>query len=41
MRAIAVGVGFEVGRVPSTLPQEHDRPMDWLVTENGAAKART
>lgn len=41
MRTIAVGVGFEIGRVPSTLPQEHDRPMDWLVTENGAAKART
>lgn len=40
MRTIAVGVGFEIGRVASTLPQEHDQPMDWLVTENGVAKPR-
>lgn len=40
MRTIAVGVGFEIGRVPSTLPQEHDRPMDWLVTEVGVEKPR-
>lgn len=38
MDAVAVGVGFEIGRVPSTLPQAHDRPMDWLVTEDGVAK---
>lgn len=34
--SIAVGVGFESGRVVSTLPQSHDRPMDWIVTERGA-----
>ncbi len=31
----AVGVGFELGRVDSCLPQAHDRPMDWIVTEAG------
>lgn len=33
---VAVGVGFEIGRVNSALPQAHDRPMDWIVTEAGA-----
>ncbi len=37
---VAVGVGFELGRVPSTWPQLHDKPMDWIVTEAGAARAR-
>lgn len=40
LRTVAVGVGFEVGRVPDTLPQHFDRPMDWLVTEAGVAKPR-
>jgi len=40
LRTVAVGVGFEVGRVPDTLPQQFDRPMDWLVTEAGVAKPR-
>lgn len=31
----AVGVGFESGRVGTTLPQTHDRPMAWIVTEKG------
>lgn len=38
--AIAVGVGFELGRIASALPQPHDRPMDWIVTELGAFAAR-
>lgn len=33
--AVAVGIGYELGRVDSVLPQAHDRPMDWLVTEAG------
>lgn len=37
--SIAVGVGFESGRVGSTLPQPHDRPMAWIVTEQGAFEA--
>lgn len=37
--ALAVGVGFELGRVDSVLPQAHDLPMDWIVTEAGAARA--
>lgn len=40
MQTIAVGVGFEAGRVPDTHPQTHDQPMQWLVTEAGAARAR-
>lgn len=39
LRPLAVGVGFEVGRVDSVLPQPHDIPMDWVVTEGGAARA--
>lgn len=39
MQTTAVGVGFEVGRVDSVLPQPHDLPMDWIVTEAGAARA--
>lgn len=39
LEALAVGVGFELGRVESTLAQAHDRPMDWIVTEAGAARA--
>lgn len=34
-RIVAVGVGFELGRVDDALPQVHDIPMDWLVTETG------
>ncbi len=33
--ATAVGVGFELGRVDSVLPQPHDRAMNWIVTERG------
>ncbi len=32
---IAVGVGFELGRVDSAFPQAHDKPMQWIVTEAG------
>lgn len=39
MRTIAIGVGFDLGRVDSVLPQPHDRPMNWIVTEAGAARA--
>lgn len=39
MRTIAIGVGFELGRVNSVLPQPHDLPMNWIVTESGAARA--
>lgn len=34
---VAVGVGFELGRVACVAPQPHDRPMDWIVTEAGVA----
>ncbi|MBS0369462.1 MAG: 5-formyltetrahydrofolate cyclo-ligase [Proteobacteria bacterium] len=34
-----VGVAFELARVDDTFPQPHDQPMDWIVTEAGAARA--
>lgn len=40
MRTIAVGVGFEIGRVPDTHPQRYDRPMQWVVTEAGVMQPR-
>ncbi len=39
--AVAVGVGFEFGRVPTVHPQPHDRAMDWIVTEAGAFRPGT
>jgi 5-formyltetrahydrofolate cyclo-ligase len=35
-RPVAVGVGFELGRLPSVRPQPYDLPMDRIVTEAGA-----
>lgn len=35
-RPLAVGVGFELGRVDSVQPQSHDQRLDWIVTEAGA-----
>lgn len=32
-RPLSIGVGFELGRVGSTLPQPHDQRLDWIVTE--------
>ena len=34
-RPRVIGVGFELARGDSILPQAHDVPMDWVVTENG------
>lgn len=36
---ICVGVAFELARADSVHPQDHDQPMDWIVTEAGAVKA--
>lgn len=36
MASVAIGVGFELGRVDSVAPEAHDRRMDWIVTEAGA-----
>ncbi|MBT9460801.1 MAG: 5-formyltetrahydrofolate cyclo-ligase [Rugosibacter sp.] len=32
---MAIGVGFELARVPSILPQAHDESLDAIVTESG------
>lgn len=34
-RPLAVGVGFEINRLPTIRPQAHDQRLDWLVTEAG------
>jgi 5-formyltetrahydrofolate cyclo-ligase len=34
-RPYAIGVGFELARVPSVAPQPHDEPCDTIVTELG------
>lgn len=35
-RPLAVGVGFEINRLPSIRPESHDQRLDWIVTEAGA-----
>lgn len=37
-RPLAVGVGFEVNRLPTIRPEIHDQRLDWLVTESGAVR---
>ena len=32
---IAIGVGYELARMPTIRPQAWDIPMDWIVTERG------
>lgn len=39
-RPLAVGVGFELGRVASIRPQPYDQPLDYLVTEAGVWERR-
>jgi len=34
-RPVAIGVGYELGRMPTIRPQAWDIPMDWIVTERG------
>ncbi len=34
-RPIAVGLGFELGRLATLAPQVHDQPMDLIITERG------
>jgi 5-formyltetrahydrofolate cyclo-ligase len=34
-RPLAIGVGFELGRLASISPLPHDQPMDAIVTEGG------
>jgi len=40
-RPLAIGVGFELGRLGSIAPQSHDQPMDVIVTEAGAFNQQT
>ena len=40
-RPLAIGVGFELGRLASIAPKPHDQPMDVIVTEAGAFNQQT
>ncbi|MCL2022053.1 MAG: 5-formyltetrahydrofolate cyclo-ligase [Betaproteobacteria bacterium] len=40
VRPLAIGIGFELGRVADAHPDAHDQPMDWLITEAGVWQAR-
>lgn len=37
-RPFTVGVGFELGRLTTIHPQDHDIPMDTIVTESGVVR---
>lgn len=37
-KPLAIGIGFEMSRLPTIHPQPHDVPMDIIVTECGAAR---
>ena len=37
-RPLAVGIGFELNRVATIQPEEHDQPLDWIITEAGVFK---
>jgi 5-formyltetrahydrofolate cyclo-ligase len=34
-RPLAIGVGFELGRLATITPAPHDQPMDLIITEAG------
>lgn len=34
-RPLAIGVGFEIGRVDAIVAEAHDQRLDWIVTEAG------
>lgn len=37
-RPLAIGVGFEIGRIDDVRPEPHDQRLDWIVTEAGVWK---
>jgi 5,10-methenyltetrahydrofolate synthetase len=38
-KALAIGVGFPAGAIPTIYPQPHDIPMDCIVTGEGAPRS--
>ena len=40
-KPLAIGLGFEVGRLDSVAPEPHDHPMDVIVTEAGVFDRQT
>lgn len=37
-RPLAIGIGFEIGRIDDVRPEPHDQRLDWIVTEAGVWK---
>jgi 5-formyltetrahydrofolate cyclo-ligase len=37
VRPLTIGLGFELGRLPTIYPQPHDVPMNFIVTEAGVS----
>ena len=38
-RPLMIGVGFDLSRLPTIFPQQHDQPMDLIVTESGVHRS--
>jgi 5-formyltetrahydrofolate cyclo-ligase len=38
--AIAVGIAFEAQRIDAAPHEDHDEPIDWVITETGAHRCR-
>jgi 5,10-methenyltetrahydrofolate synthetase len=39
VRPVAIGIAYELARLPTIYPQPHDIPMDFIVTETGVYRA--
>lgn len=39
IRPVAIGIAYELARLPTIYPQPHDIPMDFVVTETGVYRA--
>jgi len=37
-KPLIIGVGYDILEIPTIHPQQHDIPMDWIITGNGAPR---
>lgn len=40
LKPLVIGIGFELGRLPLLVPEPHDIPLDFVVTEAGVQPRR-
>lgn len=40
-RPLTVGIGFELARLDSIVPEVHDLPLDWIITEAGSQQTQS